>query len=150
MPGLSTDDDNLRFYTNDIERLRITSSGSLNTFGDNDSLFIGNGAGNASTGIYNTADGAGVLCQNIIGSSNTASGFHALFINTEGNFNTAVGHRADVSSENLTNSTVYGYQAVVNASYNFVFGNGDVVIWGFGAFRLIYYFTADPDKFHFS
>ena len=85
-----------------------------------------------TTGHYNTAIGDEALRSNTTGQYNIAIGRGALGKNTTGNNNTAIGQFADVASENLTNATVIGNNAKVNVSNNFVFGNSEVIGWGFG------------------
>jgi len=101
------------------------------------------------TGLYNTADGYMTLPENTFGEKNTATGFMALRWNETGNFNTAVGSEAlfvNISGSsntavgfisgpnrsNLNNTGAFGYGAEVIASNTYVFGNQDVVGWGFG------------------
>jgi hypothetical protein len=68
------------------------------------------------------------LLRNTTGYGNTASGDEALRSNTTGNYNTAVGQGADVASSDLTNATVIGYTARVNASNKVRIGNTDVTV----------------------
>src|SRR2546428_342322 len=96
---------------------------------------------NNTKGSPNTAIGLQALFSNTTGIQNTASGLNALEHNTTGNDNTGIGHDADVSVGNLTNATVIGQGAIVNASNKIRLGNGFVtVIEGQVAF------TASSDK----
>jgi uncharacterized coiled-coil protein SlyX len=61
-------------------------------------------------------------------------GYDALWSNTTGQGNIAIGYLADVSSGTLTNATVIGYNAVVNASNKIVLGNASATtVGGYGA-----------------
>ena len=120
------------------------SSGSDNTANGAGALFTN------TSGYDNTANGAGSLGYNKDGHDNTADGLFALLLNTSGFDNTADGDNAGSNVTTgwnntfigvaancgtlgtLTNSTAIGNLAFVNASNNFVFGNSDVVGWGFG------------------
>ena len=105
---------------------------------------------NTTTGIDNTAMGlkAAFTCtgaaddisafgafalQNSVAGVNTAVGFQAGLTNTAGNGNTFIGVQADENAGTYLNVTALGYQAVVTASNNMMFGNTAVVGWGFGA-----------------
>lgn len=87
---------------------------------------------NNYSGTVNTAIGTEALFSNTDGVNNTAIGFGALHDIKTGNANTAIGAFANVSGDNLSNATVIGWDARVSASNNFVFGNKQVVGWGFG------------------
>ncbi len=77
-----------------------------------------------STGNGNTANGYSALSQNTTGGNNTASGDGALYYNYYGNNNTALGYLAgpDSSSNNLSNTTAIGANAVVSESNALVLG----------------------------
>jgi hypothetical protein len=81
------------------------------------------GWGNVGIGLY-------ALESNISGTRNTAVGAYALSYNN-GSHNTAIGCGADVT-DSLTGVTVIGYGARVSASNTMVFGDGNVLRWGFG------------------
>jgi hypothetical protein len=83
------------------------------------------------TGGDNTAIGALALNDNK-SSGNTAVGQGALYNNTSGGNNTAVGFNAITGSNNLNNTTAIGCNAEVNYSNTMVFGDYNVVGWGFG------------------
>jgi len=85
-----------------------------------------------SIGSENTADGFDALSGNTIGNQNTGSGDRALISNTTGSNNTGLGYLANVGANNLDNATVIGANATVCASNTMVFGDGNVVGWGFG------------------
>ena len=100
--------------------LYSNTSGHQNTANGNDAL-------NANTtGIANTAIGSAALYSNTAGSGNTANGAKALDFNTVGTYNTAIGYGADVASENLTNATAIGNDAIVGASNTIQLGNTNV------------------------
>lgn len=121
------------------------SSGSLNTFvgyiagtanttGSNNT-YIGLDAGYANTtGSHGTGCGLQALGQSTTGNNNTAVGEVAGYTNTTGSNNTYFGYSADASagSTNLSNSSAIGYNATVCASNQMVFGDNNVVQWGFG------------------
>ncbi|MCE2929628.1 MAG: hypothetical protein LW817_08380, partial [Candidatus Caenarcaniphilales bacterium] len=110
----------------------------------NNSLFIGNGAGLANTGItnstgvginalrnstgsVNTAFGQDSLMKNTSGTHNTAQGISSLYNNTRGSYNTAVGNSALLFNVNGSNNTAVGYGAggtAINGSYNTFLGTG--------------------------
>src|SRR5712692_6470032 len=110
------------------------------------------GSGNTASGVQallnnngdgNTGSGLGALQRNTGGSNNTAIGVDALFSNTTGGQNTAIGNGADVSVGNLTNATVIGFNAIVNASNKIRLGNANVaVIEG----QVAYTFTSDRNQ----
>jgi hypothetical protein len=75
-------------------------------------------------GNYNNATGHGALSFNISGNSNVADGYNAMNTNTIGNSNTCVGDESDVSTNNLTNASAFGANALVSASNSLVLGNG--------------------------
>jgi len=98
------ENNDIQIHTNNIERMRIDSSGRLllngtTATGDNklqvissdasiNSLTIGRGTGNVSS---NVAIGYQVLYLNTTGNSNTAAGYQALKENTTGSSNVASG-----------------------------------------------------------
>jgi len=85
---------------------------------------------NNTMGNYNTANGWGSLFSNTTGFFNTADGLSALAANTTGNYNTALGEFADVSTGNLTNATIIGAGASVDASNKVWIGNTSVTSIG--------------------
>jgi hypothetical protein len=66
------------------------------------------------------------------GENNVAVGSYAGDSNTTGYNNTFIGYNADASVVSLTNATAVGNGASVTADDNMVFGDTDVVGWGFG------------------
>ncbi len=103
------------------------SSGELNTALGNGSLF------DNSSGSRNTAIGSSALSENT-GDNNTAVGNRALFFNISGSNNTAIGAEAypTIGFEELTNTTMIGYQARATTSHTMSFGNENVDKWAFG------------------
>lgn len=87
---------------------------------------------NTTSGSGNTANGVNALFANTTGFSNTGLGYAALITNTTGYRNTAIGDSADVSSSSLTDASAIGYNTKVTASFNMVFGDANVIGWGFG------------------
>ena len=86
----------------------------------------------SSLSAKNTGIGYQALYNNTTGSNNTGIGYRSLFNNETGSGNTVIGYGADVSTINLSNAAAIGYNAVVSASDTMIFGNSDVVAWGFG------------------
>jgi hypothetical protein len=80
-----------------------------------------------SSGSFNTAVGTTALFVNH-GSENTAVGTAAFNDDKGGSQNTALGAYTAVSMENLNNSTVIGYGAIVNASNKVRIGNAAVTV----------------------
>jgi hypothetical protein len=115
--------------------------------GDNNSAF-GNVALAANTASANSAFGAYALERNTSGYGNTAVGIGAMKFHTTGNDNvaigvnaglfqsntttgsnnTAIGAFAEYGSANLTNATVIGSGAVVNANNKIRLGNDAVTV----------------------
>jgi len=87
-----------------------------------------------TTGGYNTALGSESLQSCVDGIGNTAIGC-LVFRHGLGSYNTALGFGAfdDVAYNSYVNSTAIGANADITASNNMVFGDGNVVGWGFGA-----------------
>ena len=119
------------------DALRLNNTGIWNTA-------VGSGAGfQNSSGRYNTVVGAAALFDNASGNSNTAIGVNALLHNLNGSNNTVVGYSAlafDRSGSfntavgsntflfSVTNSTVIGYGAQVEASNKVRIGNAAVTV----------------------
>jgi hypothetical protein len=95
-----------------------------------DNTAIGNLAlGTNTEGWRNTAYGNETLYNNRTGNRNTAIGAYALGSNHSGNRNTAIGAEADVAlSPVITNATVIGCSAIVDASNKVRIGNSDVTV----------------------
>ena len=106
--------------------LEFNTSGTFNTGIGMNSLK--GQQGNASTASSNTAIGSGALTRNITGGSNTANGANALSFNEGSSNNIAIGSFAEYGSANLTNATVIGSGAVVNASNKIRLGNDAVTV----------------------
>jgi hypothetical protein len=104
-----------------FEALNANISGTFNT------ATGGSALSDNKTGSSNTANGFAALHSNSNGSSNTAVGYYALY-NDTGNFNTGIGYAADVVASNLTNATVIGSNARVNASNMVRIGNTSVTV----------------------
>lgn len=133
----TTDAQDLVFRTNNLERARILSNGSINipttaasgpgiitqnnvrfihSFGTNN-FFAGAGAGNLTmTGSANTAIGVSALNSNISGIQNTAGGVNALVNNTTGSLNTASGMQALFSNLGGNQNTATGAGALQNST----------------------------------
>ena len=100
-------------------------TGNRNTAIGHSSLFAN------TSGEYNVAVGYEALKSfsfsgNTTGNGNIGVGWRALGDNTIGNYNTGIGHNVSVSTNNLTNATVIGYNATVDASNKVRLGNGSV------------------------
>ena len=83
-----------------------------------------------SMGAFNTASGYQALRTNSTGSFNTANGYGALYNTTNGFYNTAVGANADVNSGGYSNSSAFGYSALISASNQVRVGNSTVTSIG--------------------
>jgi hypothetical protein len=75
-------------------------------------LFLGNNAGNSSTGNYNTGVGWWALKSNTTGYLNTAFGGASLYNNTTGQSNTATGYNALGSNTSGNYNAGFGLQAL--------------------------------------
>ena len=84
---------------------QLTSIG--NTNGGRGNFFVGPSGNSATSGSFNTANGAFALQLNTSGSENTANGFNALYSNTSGYDNTANGAWA------LQNNTSGSYNTAI-------------------------------------
>jgi hypothetical protein len=101
-----------------------------------------------TTGFYNVASGERAMYHSTIGEKNTAIGTYALEQDTLGNNNTAVGYKAlstlNVGSDNTaigfqtiisdasSNASAIGANASCSMSDGMVFGDANVIAWGFG------------------
>ncbi len=104
---------------------------------------LGDGSLQNNTSSSNTACGASALIANVGGTGNTGYGALALYGNISGSYNTAIGFAANVASDGLTNATVIGYGASVNASNKVRIGNTSVTkIEG----QVAYTFTSDRNQ----
>lgn len=86
-------------------------------------IFIGNGSGLHTTGLYNTGLGILSLNANIDGEKNTAIGFKAGF-NSNGDSNIALGYLAMVNGTTASNNTILGS----NAGTTLTTGNNNILI----------------------
>jgi hypothetical protein len=106
---------------NGVGALDSNNTGSWNTANGYDALAF------STTGNNNTASGLNALYHNTTGYENTADGANALYFNTAGIENTALGYFADVPFQSvLSNATVIGYDAIVDASNKVCIGNTNV------------------------
>jgi hypothetical protein len=94
---------------------------SHNNVAVGESALLSNTSGYSNTGI-----GTEVMTYNSTGAYNTALGYQSLRANTTGSLNTAVGANADVNSGAYTNSSAFGYQALITASNQVRVGNSSV------------------------
>ncbi len=106
-----------------VGALRNNTTGGSNTAAGVGALVVN------TTGEENTAIGVGALTSNTTGTGNTAIGVEALLGNFTGSDNTAIGSRTRVPiGGNLTNATVIGAGALVDASNKIRLGNADVTV----------------------
>lgn len=115
---------------------RFYISGANLAIGPNSLISNTSGIGNEAIGFgtlkdntegnYNNAVGVNALMNNTTGVYNMAFGLSSLYTNITGNYNTGIGARSDVSSDNLTNATAVGYNAIVNASNTIQLGDGNI------------------------
>lgn len=143
----TTDAQDLDFRVNNTVKIRLTQQGQLSFQNSGGSVFVGAGAGNSddlsanqntfvgtnsgaltATGNLNTAVGHFALDANTTGAGNTAIGKGSLTTNDLGNNNTALGRLADVSTGSLSNASVIGFNATVNASNKVRLGNTTVTV----------------------
>jgi trimeric autotransporter adhesin len=98
----------------------------LNTHGERNTA-LGKGSLYWNKANDNTAAGHNALLNNGIGANNTAIGVNALISNVTGGGITAIGYNTNVSDPGLTNATVIGAGAIVDASHKVRIGNSAVV-----------------------
>jgi hypothetical protein len=115
------------------------TDGFLNTAYGMSSLMVN------TQGAFNTALGQNSLVANTLGNSNVAIGMQSGYANTTGSGNVAIGSNAmqggitgsnntcigngtSLASDPLTNATVIGYAATVNASNKVRIGNSSVLV----------------------
>jgi len=136
-------------------------SGRIEIFDTGDSVFLGEGAGDAddlsgnrnvfvgknagklnTTGNGNAALGMSALFSNTIGDYNCAGGFYALYSNTSGNNNTAVGVYA------IYGNTVGSLNSALgkNALYSNTIGNLNTAVGG----NALRYTTTGADNTSYS
>lgn len=100
----------------------------LNTSGGNNTVSGGSALYYNTTGNYNSGFGLDALRNNTTGSHNTALGSSSLLTNTGGIRLTGLGRLSDVSADNLTNGTVLGANAILNASHKVRIGASTVTV----------------------
>jgi hypothetical protein len=95
-----------------------------NTYGQYNTALGKKSLQSNTTGSYNTSLGYQSLQENTTGDYNVALGNRSLLSNINGTNNTAIGNESDVLSSSTTynNSTAIGYQAIIDASNQIVFG----------------------------
>lgn len=98
----------------------------LNTSGGNNTVSGGSALYYNTTGNFNSGFGLDALRNNTTGSHNTALGSSSLLTNTGGIRLTGLGRLSDVSVDNLTNGTVLGANAILNASHKVRLGAATV------------------------
>lgn len=107
----TTDDQPLVFRTNNMERLRITTTGRLDLSNTGNNIFV-EGGNEATTGSFNTAVGGGALSSNTTGSFNTSLGISTLQNSTTASFNVAIGVRAALFNKTGTDNVAIGVDAM--------------------------------------
>ncbi len=133
----TTDNNDLSIRTNDVEKVRITTKGQIETYntgnsvliGENSgentvlnltarSVFIGDNAGISNTmGIRNVAIGADALPANTTGVENIAIGVGALSNNNDGNGNIGIGNSAGSVTTSGTDNTAIGRDSGPSANW---------------------------------
>ncbi len=124
----TTDAIDLNFKVNNINTLRITQKGQLETRGTGFSVFLGNNAGEHDdlSNNLNVFVGYNTGFANTTGSRNTSVGSYSLWKNSIGQLNSAFG--SDALSDNLdgSNNTAIGGFALKRhktGSYNVALGS---------------------------
>ena len=145
----TTDNMNLVIKTNNLERMRITTKGQIETYNTGESVFIGEGVGANddltdngnvfigyksgyfnTTGNYNTANGFSALYFNTTGNYNTANGAATLYSNTTGWYNTANGYASLYSNITGNYNTANGFSALIfNTTGNYNTANGSEALY---------------------
>lgn len=120
----TTDEIPLVFRVNNMERMRLDSTGSLAFSGTGNSLFIGQGTGKHDdlTDNWNIFIGDSAGYNNKYGHHNTAIGYKAFYSNG-GSFNTGLGYRALYSNEAGSSNTGIGVE-VLTSNLNGHFNTG--------------------------
>ncbi|MGM0474269.1 MAG: hypothetical protein ACQERV_09000, partial [Bacteroidota bacterium] len=113
----TTDEFPLVFRVNNMERMRLDSTGSLAFSGTGNSLFIGQGTGRHDdlTDNWNVFIGDSAGYNNKYGHHNTAIGYKAFYSNG-GSFNTGLGYRALYSNETGGSNTGIGVEVLTSNS----------------------------------
>ncbi len=79
-----------------------------------------------TSGDHNFAIGGAALGGNTLGQFNTALGLSAGSTNTTGSYNNFIGYGADVGSNNLSNVTAIGKNAIGSVSNSIILGDSSV------------------------
>ena len=129
----------LRFTTTGHNNVAIGSAALFNSTIDNSTVAVGDsslffnddlsGIGNVNTGVGSHS----MFSTGFTGTNayyNTAVGGFSLFNNDIGHGNTAIGVNADVSDPGLFNSTVIGWNAVVDSSNKVRIGDDNIISIG--------------------
>ncbi len=142
----TNDNFDLPFYTNGVERFRITKDGSVYSMGGGavatNTAFGGSALINNTTGAFNTAFGNSALLTNVIGAGNTAVGYRTLTTNTA-DWNTSFGYQGLASNTSGAYNTAVGYNTLatnltgsgnigvgINALFNNTSADGNVAVGG--------------------
>ena len=155
------DNQALTFRTNNIEKVRIETNGTISTLNTGNSVFIGENAGanddltnNLSTfvgfnagmsntdGIRNTAIGNNALSANTTGRNNTAIGGTALNSNSTGDSNIAIGAFSLSNNTVGRNNVGLGNQTLRSN----IFGEGNITIGDYAGRALDLGSTTDVDN----
>ena len=154
------DNDQLKFYTLDYERMIIDANGdvsmnsNLNISGDLslngtlNGLTVGQG-GHTAIITSNIAIGTDVLQNNTTAGSNTAIGNSVLKFNTTGYSNTATGFAALQNNITGNSNSAFGYYALTDlsaGSYNVGIGNGSGNDLTTGSFNTFLGYNAKTTK----
>ena len=124
------DNQPLTFRTNNVEKLRLETNGTISTLNtgnsifigedagiiddlsNNENVFIGTRAGNLNVnGEYNIAIGANALENNTSGSRNIAFGLNSLRNNDDGNDNIGIGDLALENGNSASENIAIGNQS---------------------------------------
>lgn len=123
----STTPFDIGFITDGIERLTITTNGSVYNSGrnavDSNTAFGNDALVSNTTGISNTAFGRNALELNTDGVQNSAFGTNALSVNISGNENTAFGSGA-LSNNTVSENVAFGN----NAGFFITTGTGNTAL----------------------
>src|SRR6266480_6077541 len=108
------------YYIGTIRVLDITGTGNT---------FAGITGGTIYPGTNNTFVGYSAGFSNTTaGCHNTAVGSVSLYSNTSGSYNTTIGEETDVNNSNYSNSSAFGYDALITADNKVRFGNSSVSV----------------------
>lgn len=123
----------VKFYSNNVERMRIESGGNIysygkgnintnqafgrlslnsNTSGSNNTAYGLSSLQANTTGSDNSAFGSGAMVSNTTGGLNVAHGVSALALNTTGTQNVAIGVSSLVQNVSASYNTAVGYSAL--------------------------------------